>query len=316
MKNILLLFLLSVFFCTNINAQETKYTTHTIAKGETLSAIAKKYHTTVGDIMRLNSMNSTSKLKIGEKVKIPSSSTTQKTTDSSKLNKAKTSSKTTQTKTLSTKPKTDTAVATHYVMKNETLYSISKKFGVTVEQLKEWNNLKDEHVHFGQQLAVSAEGANLLASAKKEKTSAATNTETTDAINKPLVTNADHDSSNNISIQTSNVNTTANDESTGFFAKDFIPPSNKGPKSLTGYATIFKGPTGWKDKKYYIFMNGVPLGSIVKVSTPNGNSIYAKVLWTLDTTANYGYNFRISDAAASALAVNEDAFSLRVEYYQ
>src|SRR5215471_5876871 len=126
MKNTLLLFLFSFFFCTaHVNAQETKYTIHTITKGETLSLLAQKYHTSVGDIMRLNSMNSKSQLKVGEKIKIPSSSsTTQKTTATKTPAKTKTT-------------KTDTAITTHYVMQNETLYSISKKFGVTVEQLKE-----------------------------------------------------------------------------------------------------------------------------------------------------------------------------------
>src|SRR3954471_19270553 len=123
MKRFLLLFLLSIFFCTTrVNAQ-TKYTIHTVAKGETLSMLAQKYHTSVGDIMRLNSMNAKSQLKVGEKIKIPStSSTVQKTTVAKYPSKTKTT-------------KTDTTITTHYVMQNETLYSIGKKFGVTVGQL-------------------------------------------------------------------------------------------------------------------------------------------------------------------------------------
>ena len=63
-------------------------------------------------------------------------------------------------------------------------------------------------------------------------------------------------------------------------------------------------------------MNGAQPGTIVKVSTPDGNSIYAKVLWALDTTSSHHLNFSINDAAASALAVNEQTFSLRVEYHE
>src|SRR3954471_19088633 len=165
MKNVLFLFLFCTIFCiSNVNAQEAKYTIHTIVKGETLSQLAKKYHTSVGDIMRFNSMNSKSQLKIGEKIKIPASSNvaTEKT--------AKTP--------VTTKPvsKPDSAVATHYVMKNETLFSISKKFRVSVEQLKEWNNLTDEHIHFGQQLAVSPDGAVSLAEKKNKKATEITDT--------------------------------------------------------------------------------------------------------------------------------------------
>jgi len=300
MKNILLLFLLNIFFCTSqANAQEIKYTTHTITKGETLSQLAQKYHTSVGDIMRLNNMNSKSQLKIGEKIKIPSSSsTTQRTTE------PKASSKTNTTSP-------DTTIAIHYVWNDETLYSISKKFGVTVEQLKEWNNLPDENIHFGQQLAVRPEGVKLLAIGN-EKTNAVT-TNTTSA---PVATsNVNPDSSNNIlQPDSSNKNASA-DSSNSYFAKEFSS-DNKNLKSVVGYGTIFKSTNGWQDKKYYILMNGAQPGTIVKVSTPDGNSIYAKVLWALDTTSRHHLNFSINDAAASALAVNEQTFSLRVEYHE
>jgi len=300
MKNILLLFLLNIFFCTSqANAQEIKYTTHTITKGETLSQLAQKYHTSVGDIMRLNNMNSKSQLKIGEKIKIPSSSsTTQRTTE------PKASSKTNTTSP-------DTTIAIHYVWNDETLYSISKKFGVTVEQLKEWNNLPDENIHFGQQLAVRPEGVKLLAIGN-EKTNAVT-TNTTSA---PVATsNVNPDTSNNILQPDSSNKNASTDSSNSYFAKEFSS-DNKNLKSVVGYGTIFKSTNGWQDKKYYILMNGAQPGTIVKVSTPDGNSIYAKVLWALDTTSGHHLNFSINDAAASALAVNEQTFSLRVEYHE
>jgi LysM repeat protein len=44
---------------------------------------------------------------------------------------------------------------THTVQAKEGLYSISKKYGITVQQLKEWNNLSSEALSVGQQLIVS-----------------------------------------------------------------------------------------------------------------------------------------------------------------
>ena len=298
MKSILLLFLFSALFCTaHVNAQGTNYTTHTIVKGETLTMLAKKYHSTVGDIMRLNSMNAKSQLKIGEKIKIPASSSAQKTTVSK--NTAKTI-------------KNDSEVTTHYVLQNETLYSIGKQFGVTVEQLKEWNNLTDDNLHFGQRLAVSSDGAILLAAKKNEKRSITTNTS-----GNATGANVTAQNSNPV-ITTKAVNTSVTrDGRDSYFAKYFSVDGNKNLKSLTGYATVFKTTSGWEDKKYYILMNDIPLGTIVKVSSPNGNSIYAKVLWSLDDVPlNHGLNFRINDAAASALALNELTFSLMVQYFQ
>ncbi len=42
----------------------------------------------------------------------------------------------------------------HLVLAKEGLYSISKKYGVTVQQLKEWNNLSSDNLSIGQQLIV------------------------------------------------------------------------------------------------------------------------------------------------------------------
>ena len=44
---------------------------------------------------------------------------------------------------------------THEVQPKESLYAISKKYDVTVAQLKEWNNLKDDSLKTGQLLIIS-----------------------------------------------------------------------------------------------------------------------------------------------------------------
>ena len=43
----------------------------------------------------------------------------------------------------------------HEVQPKEGLYSISKKYGITVQQLKEWNNLESDNLSIGQQLVIS-----------------------------------------------------------------------------------------------------------------------------------------------------------------
>ena len=44
--------------------------------------------------------------------------------------------------------------STHTVKKRETLYSLSKKYNVTVEELRAWNNLKGNTIKIGQKLKV------------------------------------------------------------------------------------------------------------------------------------------------------------------
>lgn len=42
----------------------------------------------------------------------------------------------------------------HIVQPKETLYAISKLYGVTVEQIQQWNKLSDNNIRIGQQLIV------------------------------------------------------------------------------------------------------------------------------------------------------------------
>ena len=43
----------------------------------------------------------------------------------------------------------------HTVSKGDTLYRLSKQYGVTVDDLKAWNNLTDNTIHVGQEIVVS-----------------------------------------------------------------------------------------------------------------------------------------------------------------
>lgn len=59
-----------------------------------------------------------------------------------------------QTVLVKEEPRTVTA-KTYAVQPKEGLYAISKKYGVTVAQLREWNNLTDDNLRIGQELIVS-----------------------------------------------------------------------------------------------------------------------------------------------------------------
>lgn len=52
-------------------------------------------------------------------------------------------------------PPVNEQIKTYEVQSREGLYTISKKYGVTVAQLKEWNNLTDDNLKVGQQIIVS-----------------------------------------------------------------------------------------------------------------------------------------------------------------
>lgn len=80
---------------------------------------------------------------------------------------------------------------------------------------------------------------------------------------------------------------------------------------------IFKTTSGWSDAKYYLLMDAVIAGTIVKITNPvNNRSIYAKVLGEMSgIRQNEGLNIRISNAAASALQITDmEKFVIKVNY--
>ena len=88
-------------------------------------------------------------------------------------------------------------------------------------------------------------------------------------------------------------------------------------KEETVTSGIFKTNNGWQDAKYYVLIDGVEPGTIIKVTNPANNKIvYAKVLGEMKgIRQNEGLNIRISNATASALEITEqDKFIVKVNY--
>jgi len=63
---------------------------------------------------------------------------------------------------------------THTVKKGESLGSIAKKYGVSVSNIKKWNNLKKDTIHVGQKLTIYRSGAPMAQVGKSSKSSSST----------------------------------------------------------------------------------------------------------------------------------------------
>ncbi|MFT4152417.1 LysM peptidoglycan-binding domain-containing protein [Parafilimonas sp.] len=294
---------------------QSRYINHTLKQGETLSALAKQYNTSVGDIMRANGMHADTRLVYGSNIKIPSTK------------QAAVAAKTTAPAVSASPVSTPSSgEITHLVAKGETLYSISKKYNVTVDQLKAWNNLTDNSAKLGTLLIVNESGVNRMA---KTTTTPKPQTETAapqQQQKEPVEENKPGDSPAPADNVTKNVqpagsmepasNDIASYSGEGFFAPEFKEKKNKGAQNMSGVSKTFKTASGWADGKYYILANDIEPGTIVKLSADNGSSVYAKVLWNMgDLKDNAGINFRISNATAAALHVNDaGSFNLNVSF--
>ena len=105
----------------------------------------------------------------------------------------------------------------------------------------------------------------------------------------------------------------------GYFKVSFEQQSRRSPatKKATVTAGIFKTSSGWQDSKYYMLIDNVPTGTIVKLLNPENNkAIYAKVLGEMKgIKQNEGLDIRISNAAAATIGIADtDKFILQAIY--
>ena len=113
-----------------VEPAKLEYGYHKIRSGETLSTIAKKYHTTVTKLKELNGMKN-SNIRAGQSIKVPGAGNTNSGT-SGASNKS------------------------HKVKSGETIGSIASHYGVSVNSLKSINGLNSNLIRIGQALKIPA----------------------------------------------------------------------------------------------------------------------------------------------------------------
>ena len=116
------------------------------------------------------------------------------------------------------------------------------------------------------------------------------------------------------SVQKTNLvqeSTVANE---GYFASFFSNQKKAATfQTLNGTAAVFKSMSGWKDSKFYILTNELPVGTIVRITTSDLKSICAKVINALPEVGN-AIQYRLNDAAAAILGVTNKTFQVSVTY--
>lgn len=105
-----------------------------------------------------------------------------------------------------------------------------------------------------------------------------------------------------------------NKEEEGYFASMFSKQKQAASfQTLEGTAAVFKSVSGWEDKKFYILTNDIPVGTLVRITTPDFKSICAKVISALPDVGN-SIQYRLNDAAAAILGMTSKTFKISVTY--
>jgi LysM repeat protein len=108
-----------------VNSGSSKYDYYTVTNGDNLYSIAAKFNTSVDTLMSINNLTS-NKLSIGQELKIP----------------------------VTVANYSDDYL--YYVVKaGDNLYSISNKFGMSVDELKKINNLENNNLSIGEVLKIN-----------------------------------------------------------------------------------------------------------------------------------------------------------------
>ena len=267
---------------------------HQVTSGETLYGVARKYDVRAAELAKANGFEINRNLLIGETLKIPLVATN-----------------------FNQKTKKGTPVY-YNISEGEGLLSVSAKFNkVALKTLRDWNGMKDDVVKKDQSLVVGYLTGVQVATAKTDEKPAPKKEEVKEVAKKPEVKKeekkpeeiaAEKIIAKQEVEQTAKTQTAEPVDETGFFKKAFEIGSN--PALLTNrtlMAGIFKTDAGRSDRKYYMLMDGIAPGTIVRITNPqNGKMVYAKVLGSMkEVKYSENLNVRISEAAAKAIQIGD-----------
>lgn len=130
----------------------------------------------------------------------------------------------------------------------------------------------------------------------------------------PVETKDERNNDRRIDLSTAGTGSLAEGAFAGLFNKEV------NQKSLTtkrGEAATFKSTSGWMDKKFYVLMDNVTPGTILKIESVDNKVVFAKVLGSMpEMKENTGLLIRISNSAASYLGIIDPKFPVEVSYYK
>lgn len=257
---------------------------HKVDPKETWTGIARKYNVALRELMSEN--EGVTDLKTGQIIIVP--------VTSSQLPQAD------EAENITSSP------LFHTVQTKETLFSISKKFNITIADIKEWNNLATSQVNKGQKLII---GYKEKKAAKDEPTGMITDEKT---FARQTESMASSQKESPVLMKSGEVITAD--------AGNTVPASPSPRKPLkemkeTGQASWITGNEPDRNK-YYALHRTASIGTIIKVTNRmNGKYVFVKVVGDLPETGdNDNIIIKLSQAAAARLGVIDARFQAELSY--
>lgn len=265
---------------------------HIVAEKETLFSIARLYGITVDDLKKWNNLFGNA-LSVGQELVIKNSG-------------VETTSSANQLDVKSIK-------SVHTVAAKETMFSITRQYGITVEQLREWNGLQTDELKIGQTLVIAqpAYSKQTIVTPTQPVTQVQTQTTPVTPQQTPVVENS---TTNPIDKPVTTVITPPVEKVNTIKISESVSGTDEIRES--GLAELIEGTDG--NRKYLALHRTAPSGTILKVRNEmNNREVFVRVMGKLPETApNDKLVLKLSKSAYSQLGAIDPRFRVEVTYYK
>ena len=190
----------------------------------------------------------------------------------------------------------------HTVAQQETLYSISKQYGVTVEQILEWNDLQSADLKIGQVLYIADPVQQKEPVGRDSKRPVAVNGEPS-GTEKPVDRKTTEEPVKETVVQPHTIRISES-------------VRNGSETVESGIAELIEGTEG--NRIYLALHRTAPIGTILKIKNEmNNREVFVRVMGRLaDTALTDKVLIRISRSAYDRLGAIDQRFRVEVTYYK
>lgn len=272
--------------------QKTEGAIHKVAPKETLFSIARLYGVSMDELKQWNKLTDNT-LSAGQELLIRRKGTTiPPSSQPEALNK--------------------TDRRTHIVAQKETLFSIARQYGITMDQLKGWNRIEGNELKTGQELIVSPEPALSTTQVAKQAAPKIENNHTSaSATIKPsqetVITPSNSGTKNTEAVKTEPKEQTIRISESVRNGDEIIE---------SGVAELIEGTDG--NRKYLALHRTAPVGTILKVRNEmNNREVFVRVMGKLpETGVTDKLIIKVSKSAYDRLGAIDQRFRVEVTYYK
>lgn len=263
---------------------------HTVEKGQTIYSIAREYKLKPDDIRKQNpSIDDTFAIKPGQILRIAIPKGKEENESFEKLVK---------------KP------IFHYVTEQQTLYSISKMYNVSIDDLKLWNHLTNNSIGLGQELVIGWK----FSSDNEQKPRLEPVQPQIDDNTIHLEQKTDQAIAPQKTVQRK---TNFSSSKQQLLSERFQSDTQGQPtKNKKGVSIWFSSGNKMMNSAYYGLFSHVPVGSVVRVTNlMNKRVVFIKVIGSLpNTSENTGALIKLTPAARRVLGTTDKKARVRVDY--